>query len=172
MIINFADELEQQIAKLRASAVTAIENIASLRSTLIPLTQLYGLKFDAIGCDPLNPERPLNLVEQLNQTFTYLASFKAVEQLFQLHPNLGPYKLNLGARAGSDIESIPPGNLAAEVFAAVNPSNNKKLSKDIDKVAKSKAVHKYVFFMCPGFQSGRQVRYDRDNVQVWSVGGL
>lgn len=118
----------------------------------------------------LNSDAPLNLIEQLNQTFTYLATAKALRLLLQLDPTLAPFTVNLGTTAGSDIESARHGGLAAEVFAAVNTSNNRKLAKDLAKVARTNAHIKYVFFMCPGYEEGRQPKLEREGVQVWSVG--
>lgn len=83
------------------------------------------MKFSPVGCDPLDADTPLNLIEQINQTFTYLASAKAVKLLLQLHPELAPFTVNLGTSPGSDIESRTGAALAAEVFAAVNTSNNR-----------------------------------------------
>lgn len=128
------------------------------------------IKFDRIGCDPLDADRPLNLIEQVNQTFTYMASFRAVKKLIELHPELAPFKLNLGTAKGSDIESCC-GALAAEVFAAVNTSNNRKLASDRKKVSQTTARFKYVFLMCPDIGSGRQPKLEREpGVEVWSVG--
>jgi len=60
----------------------------------------------------------------------------------------------------------------AEVFAAVNTSNNRKLADDLKKVAKSTAKHRYVFFMCPGYPEGRQKDLEKaPGILVWSVGG-
>ena len=129
------------------------------------------MKFSPVGCDPLNSESPLNLIEQINQTFTYLASAKAVMRLLELHPALAPFTVNLGTSPGSDIESAC-GSLAAEVFAAVNTSNNRKLARDRAKVSQTNAQFKYVFFMCPGYEPGRQPQSEREaGVEVWSVGG-
>jgi len=83
-------------------------------------------------------------MEQINQTFTYLASAKALKAVMMQHPTLGPFTLNLGTASGSDIES-GDGVLAAEVFAAVNTSNNQKLARDIQKVQQTTATYKYVF---------------------------
>ena len=103
---------------------------------------------------------------------TSLASARAVRILFELHPTLAPFNLNLGTVGGSDIDSSAPGKLACEVFAAVNTSNNQKLNKDLAKVGATEAENKYVFFMCPGIQKGRQPKLERrSDVQVWSVGG-
>ncbi|ALM70725.1 hypothetical protein [Vibrio vulnificus] len=134
----------------------------------------YGLfskmKFGGVGFDPLNSERELNVIEQINQSFTYLASFNAIEVLFEYHSELAPYTLNLGTAPGLDIESNC-GTLAAEVFASVTPTNNQKLKKDIDKVAATDAQLKYAFFMCPNFEYGRQAKFERDGVMVWALEG-
>ena len=124
------------------------------------------MKFGGIGFDPLNSKRGLNIIEQINQSFTYLASFYALEVLFIEYPELAPFRLNLGTAPGSDIESEC---LAAEVFAAVAPTSNQKLKKDINKVLETNTRLKFVFFMCPNFELGRQPQYERDDVIVWAL---
>jgi len=129
------------------------------------------MKSETVGCDPLDSETPLNLIEQLNQTFTYVASAKAAKILLEHHPDLAPFTLNLGTTSGIDIESDKGGGLAVEVFAAVNISNNRKLAKDCEKVSLTTAHYKYVFVMCPGYEAGRQRQLEKhSNVEVWSVG--
>jgi len=129
------------------------------------------MRFEEVGFDPIDGSSPLNIVEQLNQSFTYIASVKAVKTLLTLHPDLVPFTLNLGTQSGSDIESGQGGGVAAEVFAAVRPSNNNKLQKDIAKVALTDAQYKYVFFMAPGFEEGRRRELESNTqVLVWSLG--
>ena len=118
------------------------------------------MKFGGIGFDPLDSNRKLNIIEQINQSFTYLASFYALEVLFTEYPKLAPVKLNLGTAPGSDIES-ECGELAAEVFAAVAPTSNQKLKKDINNVLETESKLKFVFFMCPNFELGRQSKLER-----------
>jgi len=49
-------------------------------------------------------------------------------------------------------------------------SNNKKLTRDIGRVAAvTGAGLKYVFFMCPGYREGRQPKLEQPGVFVWSV---
>ena len=110
---------------------------------------LKAVKFDKIGRDPMDPTRPLNLIEQVNQTFTALVSVRAVEYLFSHHPEAAPFRVNLGTARGFDIESLD-GSVAAEVFSATHPSSNDKLKNDIAQVGESPAKHRYVFFHCPG----------------------
>lgn len=165
-----AEEANQIIDLVTQSAARAMEKIAML-SKEQPLRSLWLMKIAQVGCNPLDSDAPLNLIEQLNQSFTYVATAKAVKILLSIHPELAPFTLNLGTMGGSDIESAKGGGLAAEVFAAVNTKSNRKLSKDIEKVQKVDAQHKYIFFMCPGYKTGRQPQLEtRQDVEVWSVG--
>jgi len=132
---------------------------------------LWSMKFQSIGFDPIDGASSLNLIEQLNQSFTYLATIRALQVLFSRHPDLAPFKVNLGTASGSDIESSMGGGLAAEVFAAVTPSNNQKLKKDIAKLGATGSRHRYVFFMSPGYEQGRQLTLETEpGIEVWSVG--
>jgi hypothetical protein len=138
------DELENQVI---AAAKRTVESLRTLLSEAEPLHAFAQMKFQLSGCHP-TADRSLNLIEQINQTFTYLASAQATRWLFQHHPDAAPFRLNLGTTGGTDIESID-GSVAAETFASVDPRNNRKLEKDIDKVGCTAAVHKYVFYICP-----------------------
>jgi len=172
--------LSKVISISEISEVNALEAIVleSMNKSKIRLTDILNsdsglnsfaqIKFKQIGFDPLNPNRPLNLVEQVNQSFTYLATFKALSILFDQHPDLSPFTINLGTASGSDIES-DCGSLAAEVFAAVSPSSNQKLKKDIDKVSATNAKYMYSFLMCPGIEPGRQLQHERERVRVWAL---
>ena len=170
--ITSLQDADALVAAVKRSANQALQQIVHMSTGPDALQTLWSMKFRPIGCDPLDSEVPLNLIEQINQTFTYIASARAVRLLFELKPEFAPFALNLGTASGSDIESNRSGGLACEVFAAVNTSNNKKLAKDVSKVAKTSARHKYVFFMCPGYETGRQVKLETTpGIEVWSVGG-
>jgi hypothetical protein len=166
--IGSEHEADAIVAAVTRSAIRALSKLETLRSTAA-LRTLWLLKTEPVGCDPLDADAPLNLIEQLNQTFTYIATARAVKQLLVLHPNLAPFTAHLGTASGSDIFSSAGDGLAAEVFSAVNTQSNEKLAKDINKVAATSAAHKYVFFMCPGYGTGRQQRLERNGVQVWSI---
>jgi hypothetical protein len=166
--VEDAEALEQMVVR---SADKALAQIFDRHDPRDALHTLWQMKFRPVGCDPLDHERPLNVIEQLNQTFTYIASARAARLLLELHPQLAPFILNLGTLGGSDIESAQPGKLACEVFATVNTSNNKKLKKDLAKVGSTAATYKYVFFMCPGFDKGCQPDWGIPGIQVWSVDG-
>lgn len=164
-------ELEDAINQLTLSAQEANRKLIDIVGRENSLETLSEIKFRKIGRDPLNSKRKLNLIEQVNQTFTYLASFMAVRFLLEQHPEGAPYRLNLGTSSGSDIESSKIGFLAAEVFSAVNLKNNRKLRKDLEKVSKVNAKHRYVFFMCPGYAKGKQEEAPEfPGIQIISVG--
>lgn len=163
-------DIDELVQSVTGSAERALQQVTKASVGAQGLQVLWSMKFSPLGCDPLNSGSPLNIIEQLNQTFTYLATAKALRLLFKLHPNLAPFTINLGTSAGSDIESKLSEGLAAEVFAAVNTSNNRKLAKDLSKVGKAQARLKYVFFMCPGYEQGRQPKLEKEGIQVWSVG--
>lgn len=169
MILHNISEIENYIDVLRLSAEEVQVNLSEISGYAEPLEFLWKIRFDQIGCDPLDSQRELNFIEQLNQTFTYLASFKAAKYLFEKHSGLDSLTLNLGTQAGTDIISAFDDGIAAEAFAAVNLNNNRKLQKDIDKVSSIEAKHKYVFFMCPGIDEGI---YDllENEIIIWSLG--
>lgn len=168
--VNNIKELKQLEQKLYESMNKSLLQISSEVNSNSSQTLFSKMKFGGIGFDPLDSNRKLNIIEQINQSFTYLASFYALEVLFTEYPKLAPFKLNLGTAPGSDIES-ECGELAAEVFAAVAPTSNQKLKKDINKVLETESKLKFVFFMCPNFELGRQSKLERDNVIVWALKG-
>lgn len=136
-----------------------------------PLLLLRALKFEEVGLHPVE-NRPLNVIEQLNQTFTYAVAFAAASQLFNLHPDLAGLKIAPGAHMALplDIMSIEEGLIGAETFAAVDYRNNRKLTRDLDVMALRNEQHRYVFFASPTFPTTeRQIKLERHGVQVWSV---
>jgi hypothetical protein len=165
-----ADEIENYIEDLRLSAEEAQFKLDEISTHSAPLEFLRKIKFEQVGYNPLDNQRPLNFIEQLNQTFTYLASFKAAIILFKRHPGLDSLTLNLGTKSGTDIISAFDGGIAAEVFATVDLHNNNKLQKDIEKVSSIDAKYKYVFFMCPDFEEGPCPNLIENEIIVWSLG--
>ncbi len=127
------------------------------------------MRFELRGHDPLTGE-PLNVVEQLNQTFTIMVTLRAIERLIELHPDAGGFHLALGTSSGTDIESVAKDLVAAEVFSATRPTSNQKLRKDIARLAVLPARHRYVFFAAPGFAAGRHQDLETvPGVEVWAV---
>ena len=157
------DRAEELVGEAALQAIKALRRLPA-----DPNGALYALKFTAYGRHPLEP-RALNLIEQLNQTFTILASLRAARLLLGWHPEVGGLLVRPSNLSGRDVESLRPGLVEAEVFAAVNPRNNNKLNKDLEKLTRSTARHKYVFFHSPGYEEGRQPPLEQSNIQVWAV---
>ena len=168
--VNNIKELKQFEKKLYESMDKTLFQISSEIGLNSSQTLFSKMKFGGIGFDPLDSKRELNIVEQVNQSFTYLSSFYALEMPFTEYPKLAPFRLNLGTASGSDIES-ECGELAAEVFAAMAPTNNQQLRKDINKVLETNAKLKFVFFICPNFELGRRPQFERDDVIIWALKG-
>jgi hypothetical protein len=136
-----------------------------------PLTMLRRMKFEPVGVHPITGH-PLNLVEQINQTWTFMVAIAATRQLLELQPDAGGFHLAPGAHAALplDIMSKRDGLAGAETFAAVDPRNNGKMAADLAKLAARPETHRYVFFMSPLFPgNARRQQFERDGVQVWSV---
>lgn len=123
---------------------------------------LEVLRFEQVGIHPKDGKTPLNIVEQINQTFTYLFSFAAVEYLLEEKIGADGYVLNLGTKSGSDNVSIRKGI----VVAAVDPLNNQKLKKDIAKVVSTTAKYKFVFYYSPSPKENPVDGYQNQGVQV------
>jgi len=164
--VGSKDDLLSLRTRIEIAADRAAANLRVLVETYEPLDVLRKMKFDECGADPLEAH-PMNMIEQLNQTFTYLASLDGVAYLLERHADHAPFVLNLGTRSGYDIES-EDGQVVAEVFAAVRPCNNNKLVKDSKRVHNADARHKYVFFMSPGVVVGEQ-QSAYDDVTVVAV---
>src|SRR6267143_1822666 len=93
---------------------------------------MQRLKFEPLGCDPLDLSDAQNFAEQIDQQATYSTGVVALAYLFRVHPDK-EWDFAPGAHgSGHDIASTD-GSVAAEVFAAVKPDNNNKLNKDILK---------------------------------------
>jgi hypothetical protein len=94
------------------------------------------------------------------------------ERLFERHPDAGGFVLNLGTESGTDIVSVAPGVVAAETFAAVHPMNNRKLPKDLRKLADTcpHVKARYVFFAAPNYKHERQRELERiPGIEVWGI---
>lgn len=169
IVIRTTGEADELMAIVRASAARAQEWIAAQSGD--PLDLLRRMKFDPIGFHPLE-DRPLNLIEQINQTWTFAVAIAASRQLLGLHPDVGGLRLAPGAHASLelDIVSQEAGYVGAETFAAVDPRNNGKLVADLTKLAGRMERHRYVFFMSPLFPgNARRPQFERHGIEVWSV---
>lgn len=148
--VNDAEALHAQVLSAAERTVAWLRGFAGS-----PLELLTALRFQTVGHDPLTGEA-LNVIEQLNQTFTILVSLRAVGRLIEMHPEANGFRLALATSSGRDIESVEPDLVAAEVFSATHPGSNQKLKKDIARLTSDPARHRYVFFAAPKYTSGRQ----------------
>jgi hypothetical protein len=159
-------DADREMAKVREAARRAQEWL--LAQTGDPLDLLRQIKFEPVGCHPIDPF-PLNLIEQINQTWTYAVAIAAARQLLALHPDAGGFCLAPGANASLPLDIMSEDRrVGAETFAAVSPRNNGKLQKDLEKLRGRPEEHRYVFFMSPEFP-GTKRQFERDGIQVWSV---
>jgi hypothetical protein len=136
-----------------------------------PMEFFHSLKFDPVGFHPF-AGHSLNVIEQVNQTATYLVALEAARLLFELHPEEPGYVIAPGAYMSHplDIMSITEGQIGAETFAAVDPRNNNKLNKDLAKLAMRTDRHRYVFFSSPLYPATkRRVELEVDEVQIWTI---
>jgi hypothetical protein len=169
MLVRTAEDIDRALQSVREAARAAQEWF--LAQTGDPLTVMRRIKFDQVGRHPI-ADRPLNFIEQVNQTWTFLAALLAARQLLALHPDAGGFWLAPGAHASQDLDvmSEVEGAVGAEAFAAVDPANNRKLANDLRKLAGRGERHRYVFFISPrypGFQ--RLPLLESGGVQVWSI---
>lgn len=168
--LHSPSDIHDALQRIEQSAMRAQKALAALPRT--PLEAMEFLKFEPIGSHPLE-DRPLNIIEQVNQTFTYLAAVKAADLLMQWHPEAEGFRLAPGAHAPKgtlDVESLAPGIVGAETFAAVRPENNRKLANDLTKLAGRTEHHRYVFFISPAFpRTERLPEKERNSVKVYSI---
>lgn len=162
-------DVERYLGLVRASAERAQTWIKGHEGD--PLDLFRHMKFHPVGYHPIE-DRPLNLVEQLNQTWTYAVALIATRKLLELHPDAGGFKVAPGAHMSIplDIMSEREGLVGAETFAATHPSSNGKLVADLTKLATRPEVHRYIFFCSPAFPLAERLpKLERNGVQVWSV---
>lgn len=169
LLISSEKELDALVEKVHLAA-------RHLQSCMLAvggdgLDLLRVLKFNPVGRHPLE-DRPLNAIEQVNQTWTYLVAFAAVRKLLVLHPEAGGFHIAPGAHAAQalDVMSVQEGLVGAETFAAVDPTNNQKLKADLVKLAQRPALHRYVFFKSPRYPGNqRLIALEQSGIEVWSV---
>jgi hypothetical protein len=151
MSVKTLADVDRYLTRIIASTRRAQERIAALDINSLELFRL--MKFGSVGFHHLIDEREINLVEQINQTWNYIAALAAARLLLSMHQEAGGFELATVAHAALalDIMSGRRGLVGAEVFAAVTPNNNRKLKGDLDKLTKRDEVHRYVFFLSPKY---------------------
>jgi hypothetical protein len=98
MFVRTQEDIDRYLELVRKAAADARAWMAA--QTGDPLDMLRRMKFDAVGYHPIDG-RALNMVEQINQTLTYLAALAAAKQLLTLHPEAGGYRLAPEAHAAN-----------------------------------------------------------------------
>lgn len=169
LTIKTAEQADDLMEKIRESAAQANDWLKNHRGD--PLTMLREIKFEPVGFHPTE-KRSLNFIEQINQTWSYIAAIAAVRQLIAMHPEASGFNVSPGAHKALelDIMSIEPNHVGAEVFAAVSLTNNAKLKKDLKKLSNRPEPHRYVFFISPSHRGlRRRQEHEKDGIQVWSV---
>ncbi len=169
LTIQSPEEVDRYLDLIRRAASRTRDWLVA--QTGDPLELLRAMKFSTVGFHPIE-DRALNLVEQLNQTWTYAVALAATRKLFELHPDAGGFRVAPGAHMSIalDIMSVNHGLVGAETFAAVHPRNNSKLAGDLKKLGGREEKHKYVFFSSPSYpNTEHRSELDREGVQVWSV---
>jgi hypothetical protein len=169
ILVRSIADIDRCLGQVREAAANLRAWIAA--QTGDPLDFLRRVKFEPVGFHPTQGY-PLNLVEQINQSWTYVVALAATRHLLEMHPEADGYLLAPGAHAAIelDIMSEVPGLVGAETFAAVDPRNNDKLENDLTKLAVRAERHRYIFFMSPRFPGIKRLReLERNDIQVWSV---
>jgi hypothetical protein len=130
LIVRNVADADALMDKIRNTAASVRSWMAAQSGD--PLEMLRRMKFEPVGFHPIEGHA-LNIVEQVNQTWTFCVALAAARQLLVLHPDVGGLRLAPGADAcqALDIMSVKEGCVGAETFAAVTPQNNGKLAKDL-----------------------------------------
>jgi hypothetical protein len=173
MLLTSLRDIDLAVSAVRTASERTVRALRSLLANEADSLQVLRLmKFTELGFHP-GEDRSLNLIEQVNQTFTYLVSLEAARWVLEQHPQLlaQGLRVNLGTQAGFDLESVEVGLLAGEVFAATHPRSNDKLRKDVARLAEHApaVLHRYVFFSCPGYAPGRHPQLETvPGIELWS----
>jgi hypothetical protein len=173
LIVKNCSEIDAQVEIVKESARQAVAKLQELCG-LAPMEFFWHVKFDAVGFHPIEPRR-INVIEQINQMWTYLAALEASRILLRNHPTSGAMLLAPGAHASQPLDIMSEDEkVGAEVFATVDPANNKKLKLDraklIGKVRDDLKL--YIFFMSPRRHPTTTKladKHQRDGVEVWSL---
>lgn len=150
--------MDKQIVIVNPKEIRMYENrimantriaVASLQEQLLGLEGLDALrlmKFTKCGGDPFTGEH-LNLVEQINQTFTYLVCLEAVRVLMERHPDKdAQYVVSFGSKNGFNVMTRD-GGIVCDCFAAARPDLHGQLIREVRKVnGCAGARYKYVVY--------------------------
>lgn len=170
-VVRSPKELDQYRDRILENVEQAVQRLVNEDATYFK--KFFQMKFEQVGFHPV-ADKPLNFIEQLNQTFTYLAAVDGARMIWKFHPEVRELTVYPGAHAPKgtlDIEATDgASSIGAETFSAVKPSNNGKLNRDIQKLLTRKEVYRYIFFISPKYpENKRQAVLEAEGVQVWSL---
>lgn len=164
IVIKNVEELKRYRATIVENLSTGVEMIKELLDTNDPLSFFKTIKFEKSITDPLTGE-PENFIEVVNQSQTYLVTLMGAEYLLLKHPDT-VFKVNLGNVSGYDIESVD-GKIIADCFAATSYRSNRKLTKDLKRLAENEcAEHRYEFFYDTEFTEEHNLYYKKAYPQI------
>jgi hypothetical protein len=143
MIVNTHEQVAQLRLTIVKNAGRSFSELKEYAQNTDALQFFASIKFIPLGKDPITGDA-LNLIEQINQTYSNLVVLAAAHDLIDRYPDKS-FVLQLGASSGSDVRSTD-GEVAAECFAVTSVSSNDKMNKDCKKLMESGAQHKYIFF--------------------------
>src|SRR5215471_729786 len=94
-------EIDRYMDQVRDAAVRMQKWMATQNGD--PLVLLRRMKFETGGFHPILGH-PLNIVEQINQAWTFVVALSAARHLLEMHPDAGGFVLAPGAHAAIDLD--------------------------------------------------------------------
>src|SRR6516164_4402782 len=151
-------DVEHYFAKIRVTA-KRLQEWMRRQIDLDPIELMQQIKFYSHGYHPIDHGRRLNVIEQVNQTWTFICALTAAGLLLDLHPDAHGYRLAPDANTSLELDIMSENSrlVGTKVFAVVDPQNNKKLLNDLIKMRGRSERHRYVFFMSPKFQTTQRL---------------
>ncbi|HUT97987.1 MAG TPA: hypothetical protein VM054_02795 [bacterium] len=146
VVITSKDELKSYVKLVLSSIDETTKKLLSYSNNGLNLFK--DIKFTTFGVHPKDGNTPLNLIEQVNQVFTYLTTFWGIDELKSIYTEK-KFIAHLGTTGGFDIESKDDKQICAEVFATVDPENNKKIHNDLQRLREGNYITKYLFYCSP-----------------------
>jgi hypothetical protein len=114
LLVRSTEVVDRCLGQVRETAASFRAWVAA--QTGDPLDVLRRMKFEMIGFHPIQGH-PLNVVEQINQTWTYLVALVAARHLLELHPKAGGYLLAPGAHTAMELDimsEVPSAHVAMD----------------------------------------------------------
>ena len=174
MIILHECQLREKRDRVIQQAEETLKNLKEILRELDsnPEEAFYAIRFSQISHSPLGGSM-LTLFEQFTQTSHDQGSFAAAEYLLKQLPECGGLYLAPRTESGTDIWSLVPLVVEAEVFATVDTNYNRKLKKDSEKLCDLPSQNRFVFFYSPnskhGFRCYRVPKFPEIEVKVYSL---